>query len=136
MAADRKTLAQQMAWLAALAVTTSVTINGSRLRWTGQLQPTPLSVTYAVRLGYAIGRRVPAVTVVHPALRAEDVESLPHVYAEDSLCLCYPEQWDEGKLIARTIVPWAAEWLLHFEIWKATGTWHGGGHEPSAAGAA
>lgn len=89
-----------------------------------------------MRIGYAIGHRAPGVTVADPALRAEDVESLPHVYAEDRLCLCYPWQWDDGKLIARTIVPWAAEWLLHFEIWKATGTWHGGGHEPAVAGAA
>jgi hypothetical protein len=33
-------------------------------------------------------------------------------------------------LIATSIVPWASEWLLHYEIWRATGTWTGGGHEP------
>lgn len=33
-------------------------------------------------------------------------------------------------LIADTIVPWASEWLLHYEYWLSTGTWHGGGHEP------
>lgn len=131
MAATSKTLAQQMLGLARLPVTTSVTVKRSRLRWAGELQPTPLSVTYAVRIGYAIGRRAPAVDVVRPELRAEDVKRLPHVYAEDRLCLCYPWQWDDGKLIARTIVPWAAEWLLHFEIWMATSTWHGGGHEPA-----
>jgi hypothetical protein len=133
MAADRRTLAQQMLGLARLPITTSVGIKRGRLQWTGQIQPTPLSVTYVVRVGYAIGRRAPRVTVVHPELRAEEVESLPHVYAEDNLCLCYPWQWDDGKLISRTIVPWAAEWLLHFEIWQATGTWHGGGHEPAVA---
>ena len=32
-------------------------------------------------------------------------------------------------LIATTTVPWAAEWLLHYELWLATdGTWCGGGH--------
>ena len=34
--------------------------------------------------------------------------------------------------IADTIVPWACEWLLHYEIWLATGEWHGGGEHPSA----
>jgi len=125
-----------MVGLAQLPVTTSVTVKRSRLRWVGELQPTPLSVAYAVRLAYALGSSAPAVDVVKPALRAEGVESLPHVYSGDRLCLCYPWQWDDGKLIARTIVPWAAEWLLHFEVWKATGSWHGGGHEPFAVGAA
>jgi len=48
-----------------------------------------------------------------------------------SLCLCYPMEWDAGQLIARTIIPWASEWLLHFEIFVASGRWHGGGHEPA-----
>jgi hypothetical protein len=26
-----------------------------------------------------------------------------------------------------TILPWAAEWLLHYETWKVTDCWHGGG---------
>jgi len=34
-------------------------------------------------------------------------------------------------LIADTIIPWASEWLFHYEIWKVTKTWHGGGHDPS-----
>ena len=34
-------------------------------------------------------------------------------------------------LIADTIVPWTCEWLIHYEIWLATGEWHGGGEEPN-----
>lgn len=34
-----------MVGLARLPVTTSVTVKDGRLRWTGRLQPTPLSVT-------------------------------------------------------------------------------------------
>jgi hypothetical protein len=29
--------------------------------------------------------------------------------------------------IADTIVPWTAEWLVHYEIWLVTGEWYGGG---------
>lgn len=127
---DDKTLAQQLVALARLPVTTSVTIKRSRLTWTGELQPTPLSLTYTVRLGYAVGQRRPSVTVLRPELRADDFRRLPHVFPQDHLCLCYPWQWTPGTMIAQTIVPWTAEWLLHFEVWKVTNTWHGGGHEP------
>jgi hypothetical protein len=135
MAADRRTLIQQLALLERLPVTTSVTIERGRLSWTGELQPSPLSDIYTVHISYVAGEKAPTVTVPRPELRAAGVESLPHVYTGDHLCLYYPWQWTNDKLITRTIIPWASEWLLHYEIWKATSTWHGGGHEP-AAGAA
>lgn len=136
MAADRRTLIQQLAALERLPVTTRVTIEHGRLSWTCELQPSPLSDTYTVHISYATGERAPTVTVLRPDLRAAGVESLPHVYTQDHLCLYYPWQWTDNKLITRTIVPWASEWLLHYEIWKATGTWHGGGHEPATGAAA
>jgi hypothetical protein len=131
--ANRKSLAQQLVTLGRLPVTRTVAIERSRLRWCGELQPTPLSNRYVVSLTYSVSRRAPAVVVREPQLRAEGVADLPHVYDGDVLCLCYPWQWDEGKLISRTIIPWAAEWLVHFEIWKVTGLWKGGGHEPAVA---
>lgn len=136
MAADRKTLIQQLAALERLPVTTDVTIKRGRLTWTGELQPSPLSDTYTVRISYATRARAPAVTVLRPELGGPAVGSLPHVYTEEHLCLYYPWQWTDDKLIARTIVPWTSEWLFHYEIWKATGTWHGGGHEPAVGAAA
>lgn len=135
MVADivRKTLTQQLIALDKLPLTSSVGIQNSRLRWQGALQPTPLSRTFSLELRYGGGRRTPAVTVLTPQLRTEDVKELPHVYAGDELCLYYPGQWNAGKLIAMTIIPWASEWLLHFEVFKLTGTWRGGGHEPAVA---
>jgi hypothetical protein len=124
-----KTQIQQLATLNALPLTTSATIKRERLHCRGRLQPTPVSDSYIVRIEYALGTR-PEVTVVEPALEIPEGCGLPHVFTEERLCLCYPWQWDTSKLIARTIVPWASEWLLHFEVWKATGEWHGGGHEP------
>lgn len=36
-------------------------------------------------------------------------------------------EWKPRMKLADTIVPWAAEWLLHYELWLATGEWGGGG---------
>jgi hypothetical protein len=128
----RRTLAQQLVALARMPVTSHATIKRGRLTWRGELQPSPLSRIYALRLTYAGGHRTPAVTVVRPQLGTNEIQELPHVYPGDELCLCYPREWHAGQLIARTIVPWASEWLLHFEIFTATGRWRGGGHEPAA----
>lgn len=123
-----RTLIQQLAALAAFPVTTRATIERGRLRWEGQLQPTPLSETYKVRIDYTLGAR-PEFTVVRPELEIPEGGELPHVFSGDRLCLCYPWQWDDSKLISRTLLPWASEWLLHYELWKFTRQWHGGGHE-------
>ena len=48
--ADPKTLAQQLGPLAGLPVTRDVKISRNRLYWRGELQPTPLSVTYTVKV--------------------------------------------------------------------------------------
>ena len=72
----------------------------------------------------------PKITVLEPALRDPGGRALPHVFPGDKLCLHFPGEWQPSELIASTIMPWVSEWLLHYEIWKATGEWHGGGHEP------
>jgi hypothetical protein len=133
--ADPKTLAQQLGPLTSLPVTTDARISRNRLHWRGELQPTPLSVTYTVALAYRFGGAAPRVEVFDPPLREDGIEKLPHVLNGDALCLCFPWQWDDGKLIARTIIPWASEWLLHFELWKIKKRWLGGGHEPAVLGA-
>ena len=33
--------------------------------------------------------------------------------------------------IALTIVPWLSLWLFYYEVWRATGTWYGGGTHPT-----
>jgi hypothetical protein len=54
-------------------------------------------------------------------------EELPHTFIhDDSLCLYYNEFSPARNLFADTLVPWASEWLLHYELWLATGAWHGG----------
>jgi len=119
-----------MLGLAGLPLTRSLSLHRSRLRWEGQLQPTPLSVRYTVRIEATPNGR-PQVTVISPEL-VESARELPHVFRDGCLCLCFPWQWDHTKPIARTIIPWASEWLLYYELWKVTGQWHGGGHEVPA----
>ena len=34
--------------------------------------------------------------------------------------------------VVNTIIPWTSEWLLHYELWHATGKWLGGGHRNDA----
>ena len=84
-------------------------------------------------------RRLPLVRVLCPALvpnhKALEEAPLPHVYPDPSdlrrspLCLFdpYGNEWTHSMLIAETTVPWAREWLAHYEVWRATGRWYGGG---------
>ncbi len=101
-----------------------------RIIWTGKLQPTSASVTYTVRVDHRMGQ-VPQVLVLDPPLERRPGEELPHVYRGDHLCLYYGDEFDDSKdFIAHTIVPWASEWLLHYELWLITGEWYGGGIHP------
>lgn len=123
-------MTQQLALLAKLPVTTSSTLKAGRMRWRGKLTPSPLSRTYTVQIEYAPPRH-PDVTVASPRLDVPDgVEELPHMYSGGRLCLCYPWEWKVSDLILVTLVPWASEWLLHYELWKVNDArWLGGGHE-------
>jgi hypothetical protein len=98
-------------------------------RWVGPLRPTDASCTYAVTLAYRLGKR-PRVHVTAPALIGRPDAEIPHLHRDGSLCLHLPDEWDATMSIADTIVPWAALWLYHYELWHATGEWLGGGAHP------
>jgi hypothetical protein len=55
---------------------------------------------------------------------------LPHVFGGEDLCLYYEGEWTSEMALVETIVPWASEWLVHYELWLITGEWGGGGHQP------
>jgi hypothetical protein len=105
---------------------------GKGLIWEGKLQPSGLSITYDIRIEYSMGKD-PDIYVINPKplSLAEDAKKLPHTYDHDKQHLCLyhrrMNEWNECKMIAKTIVPWTSEWLLHYEIWVVTGTWYGGG---------
>jgi hypothetical protein len=129
-----RNLGQQLAAVRNVLPATSGKIRNGELSCLLTIRPSPASRRYAIRLRYKQGAQ-PHITVVEPDLELHpDAAGLPHVYPGDELCLYYPGQWNPGQLIATTIVPWISEWLLHYEIWTVTGTWHGGGAEHPARG--
>lgn len=97
-------------------------------RWYGTMCPQRASPHYHVEVQYRIGAQ-PKVYVREPAITAA-----PHLYEDGSLCLYWPQQWvwRADRLIAHTIVPWAALWLLYYELWQDTGLWFGPSHHPPA----
>jgi hypothetical protein len=105
-----------------------VDLSLGRLRWVGTLRPLATSRAYIVSVDYR-ARRTPVVRVLS-TLDGRPGEALPHVYDDGSLCLHERGDWSPEMLIADSIVPWAAEWLAYYEIWQATGEWHGGGEWP------
>jgi len=106
----------------------SFTRNG--VSWTGQLQPSPISETYAVRIDYTLRKR-PTVWVLQPNLRRRQADQkIPHTFHDGTVCLHLHEDWTPEMFVADTIVPWLALWLYYYEVWHGTGVWLGGGHEP------
>ena len=117
----------------------------SSVVWFGPLKgldrPFTLAVEYGLPLKGSTQRHrfLPIVRVLRPSLilnfDAEEEAPLPHVYFEgpdyhlSPLCLFDPfaREWDASMSIARTTIPWAARWLACYELWEATGRWHGGG---------
>jgi hypothetical protein len=91
------------------------------LIWTGTLQPTEESPSYEIQIDHELGRS-PKVFVMDPAPR-----HVVHRYRDGSLCLYWPKEWrwHGQRSLAETIVPWAALWLYHYEIWQVCGTWMG-----------
>lgn len=102
-----------------------------RLIWSGTLTPTEYTATYELLIDHQIGKP-PLVYVARPRLRLVDGQGLPHVYPLNTLCLFLGNrEWHESIPIADTLVPWASEWLLFYELWLATGgQWLGEGEHP------
>lgn len=100
-----------------------------QLAWTGTLRPSAVGRVYEVELEYTVGRH-PVVRVVEPQLVPNSNGWLPHYYHDtSSLCLYSDGDWHPGMHLASTIVPWTVEWLFHYELWRATGVWHGSGDD-------
>jgi hypothetical protein len=117
-------LAQQALALRRAFPQVKVLMRGTVLTWTGPISPTPLSRCYTVRVTYRAGEH-PRVAVIDPPLQPDENGHLPHFYRDGSICLYAAGEWDASMFIADTILPWTAEWLAHYELWKRSGRWHG-----------
>jgi hypothetical protein len=119
-------LARQLVWLQAGASCGEGSLRRSRLLWRVTVQPGALTATYRIEISYRLGER-PRVFVLEPGLRTLDGKGAPHRFEDGSLCLNVHGEWRPDMSLATTILPWAVEWLLHYEVWLATGEWQGGG---------
>ena len=98
-------------------------IDGDILYCYGEITPTDFSTTYKCRIKYEFGA-VPEVTIMEPEI---DYDFSAHMYKYKKLCLYDPREqpWSREYLIADTIIPWLAEWLVYYELYKITGKWEG-----------
>jgi len=124
----RLSLAQQAMILRSRFPASRVDLERDCVSWTGTIRPTPCSRDYKVVIVYRRGR-YPHVTVADPPLEPCPGETLPHTYRDGSLCLHLKSEWDSSMPIADTTVPWTAEWLAHYELWKVRGRWYGDDHQ-------
>lgn len=114
-------------------------IKNGILTWIGKVKPGPFSKEYTIKVEYRIGKS-PLTWLMNEELDPTTYMKIPHKYGVDlelgtvQLCLYKPghKEWMKHYSIAKTIVPWAIEWLYYYEIWQITGEWQGGGDHPTA----
>jgi hypothetical protein len=124
MSSARKlSLAQQATALRSSFPGSKTDLRPKSLTWTGTIRPTPCSRDYRVKIVYEPGS-YPRVTVLDPLTTGPDTH-LPHTYRDDSLCLHAASDWNSTMAIADSIIPWTADWLAHYELWRHRSQWHG-----------
>jgi hypothetical protein len=105
--------------------------NKFRLIWRQTVKSSPLGGRYLIEVRW-LGVGKAHVLVVSPRISHPEGKRIPHTYPDiDGLvcmCLHLSEEWSGRQSIASTVIYWAIEWLYYYELWVATGEWHGGGH--------
>ena len=119
----RLSLAQQAIRLWSWFPEAKITLRPTELTWIGAVRPTPCSRDYRTKITYRYDWYPAVVTV--DTLDSRPGENLPHTYSDGSLCLHEAQEWTPAMAIADTIVPWTAEWLAHYELWRVRGRWYG-----------
>jgi len=100
-------------------------IKDTKLVCTGVVKPTKHSKEYSIKLIYD-GLNAPRVYVVEPEIEYHDDI---HIYPkEGNLCLYHPAidnfHWNYRKNnVHDTIIPWALEWFVYYELYQITGKW-------------
>src|SRR5450759_4610748 len=119
--------------------------------WRGPLRPIAASyeigIAYCPRIwlgGAIVSNPWVTVQVLKPTIGLDPRgtgEKPPHIFRRPdieagwALCLYDPRQddWQPDRLLAETIIPWAAEWLFFYEGWLIDGRWAGGGEHPESS---
>ena len=110
-------------------------VDKGRLKWSfDRFQGSPISRVYKIEIEGRPGEK-PSVWLSGGAINAGNAVDAPHKYGIDDdgprIKVCLDRfDWKSDQLYADTYVPWAMEWIAHFEIWCATGEWNGGGIHP------
>jgi len=93
------------------------------LQCTGNIIPDEGCNEYTIRIVYH-RRGVPKVYIEHPTITPSPAI---HTYADGRLCLYDPRvtPWSGKYHLHETIMPWTAEWLVYFELYKIHGEWFG-----------
>lgn len=100
-------------------------IKQNKLVCIGMVKPTEYSKEYSIKLVYN-GLDAPKVYVVEPEIEYhDDIHMFPK---EKNLCLYHPEtddfHWNfRTDNVYDTIIPWALEWFVYYELYLITGKW-------------
>ena len=109
---------------------------GDVLAWIGPLRGLQMSYQVQVQWEWTRSRSFPCVFVLDPPLRPRPggpFVDIPHLIyngdapAHSALCLFDPDEgeWNVTMWISDTTIPWASEWLHHYELWHVDGVWRG-----------
>lgn len=100
-------------------------INKNQLECRGKVQPTRFSREYEIKIVYNLNCN-PKVYVVAPSIEYNDDI---HMFENDkSLCLYHSKTdnfyWDFRRHhLYDTIIPWALEWFVYYELYLISGIW-------------
>lgn len=98
-------------------------LNCGSLECRGTIRPTEQSATYTVRVHYTEWG-IPEVRILMPHVTPR---STIHMYRDGRLCLYHPptQPWSGAHDLHKTIIPWIAEWLVYYELYRTEGKWLG-----------
>lgn len=111
-------------------------IDRGRLKWSfDRFQGSPISSLYRIEIEGRPGEK-PSIWLSGGAIHSGNAKDAPHKYSVDDdgprIQVCLDRfDWKPDQLYSETYIPWAIEWIVHFEIWCATGEWTGGGVHPT-----
>ena len=96
---------------------------GAVLECKGNIQPSEFCDVYQVIIRYQYGK-TPHVRITSPRITPS---TKIHMYPSGNLCLFDPrsDPWKRSFNLHETIIPWTAEWLVFYELFKIHGKWLG-----------